>query len=157
MLSLGRAALRLIFLVQVVVVGGADPLYLVDFFQICGRFSTNVVNSDRVSSLFILSISAFSSCWSALKGETFPRLLFTVRPPKPPPEFSVVFDLVFVLLIARAGFKVGIVLTTHMQSQRRRTRAKRDLMVKSQTKFIDLEMDVLTFTAIFVMLDTNLG
>ena len=44
----------------------------------------------------------------------------------PPPEAIVVLDLVFMLVIVRDGFMVGIVLITHINSYRRR--------IKSTTK-----------------------
>ena len=40
-----------------------------------------------------------------------------------PPELIVVLDLEFMLVMVRDGFMVGIVLITHINSYRRRTKS----------------------------------
>ena len=110
----GMLALRLIFLC-VCETGGGAIFGFSCLRWIAGRLPTRFVKLPRSSSLFILVISVLSIYLSALKGDRLPLLLFTVRAPKPmpPPELSVVFDFVFMLVVVMAGFSVGIVLMTH--------------------------------------------
>jgi len=141
-MTLGTLSFLFTFLLTVEEAGWTCVLTRMGFFWIWGRLLTRQEKFCLISSLPILESWWFTKCLSALKRDTWSRLDFIpiwVRPcALPPPEFRVVFDFEL-MLVPRAGFRVGMVLITHKYSYMRITRT----MKTEEWLFINKSLDLL--------------